>query len=179
MDKPLVWLGTARRDVRAFPADARRRSGFQLRRVQQGLDPDDWKPMTSVGLGVREIRIQTELAHRVFYVATELKMPKKSSLKVTPSSGNVFRDLGFSADQAEHLLIRADLLIQLQEAIASRGLTQAKAAELLRVTQPRVSDLLRGRIDLFSIDSLIDMLARLGVHLRFVLKSSRRRQKVA
>ncbi|MCA1652502.1 MAG: XRE family transcriptional regulator [Acidobacteria bacterium] len=106
-------------------------------------------------------------------------MPKKSSLKVTPSSGNVFRDLGFSADQAEHLLIRADLLIQLQEAIASRGLTQAKAAELLRVTQPRVSDLLRGRIDLFSIDSLIDMLARLGVHLRFVLKSSRRRQKVA
>lgn len=69
-DKPLVWLGSARRDLRAFPVDARRRSGFQLRRVQQGLDPDDWKPMTSVGLGVREIRIQTELAHRVFYVAT-------------------------------------------------------------------------------------------------------------
>ena len=69
-DKSLVWLGNARRDIRAFPADARRRSGFQLRRVQQGLDPDDWKPMTSVGTGVREIRIQTELAHRVFYVAT-------------------------------------------------------------------------------------------------------------
>lgn len=70
MDKPLVWLGSARRDLRAFPADAKRRSGFQLRRVQQGLDPDDWKPMTSVGAGVREIRIQTGLAHRVFYVAT-------------------------------------------------------------------------------------------------------------
>lgn len=69
-DKPLAWLGSARRDVRAFPVDARRRSGFQLRRVQQGLDPDDWKPMTSVGPGVREIRIQTELAHRVFYLAT-------------------------------------------------------------------------------------------------------------
>jgi phage-related protein len=68
-EKPLVWLGSARRDIRAFPADARRRSGFQLRRVQQGLDPDDWKPMTSVGLGVREIRIQTEVAHRVFYLA--------------------------------------------------------------------------------------------------------------
>jgi len=65
-----VWLGSARRDIRAFPPDARRRSGFQLRRVQQGLDPDDWKPMISVGLGVREIRIQTELAHRVFYLAT-------------------------------------------------------------------------------------------------------------
>jgi len=69
-DKPLIWLGSARRDIRAFPADAQRRSGFQLRKVQHGLDPDDWKPMTSVGLGVREIRIQTELAHRVFYLAT-------------------------------------------------------------------------------------------------------------
>lgn len=107
-------------------------------------------------------------------------MPRKTnSLKMTRSSGNVFRDLGFSTDEAEHLLIRADLLIQLQKAIAARGLTQAKAAKILRVTQPRVSDLLRGRIDLFSTDSLIDMLARLGVHVRFVLKSSRRRQKVA
>ena len=106
-------------------------------------------------------------------------MPRKNSLKVTPSTGNVFRDLGFSAGEAEHLQIRADLLIQLQKAIASRGLTQTKAAELLRVTQPRVSDVLRGRIDLFSTDSLIDMLARLGVHVRFVLKASRRRQKVA
>jgi phage-related protein len=70
LEKPLVWLGSARRDIRAFPADARRRSGFQLRKVQQGLDPNDWKPMTSVGTGVREIRIQTDLAHRVFYIAT-------------------------------------------------------------------------------------------------------------
>jgi phage-related protein len=67
--KPLVWLEIARRDIRAFPADARRRSGFQLRKVPQGLEPDDWKPMTIVGPGVREIRIQTELAHRVFYIA--------------------------------------------------------------------------------------------------------------
>jgi predicted XRE-type DNA-binding protein len=100
-------------------------------------------------------------------------------LKVTPSSGNVFRDLGFPTEEAEHLLIRADLLIQLQKAIAARGLTQAKAATILRVTQPRVSDLLRGRLDLFSTDTLIDMLARVGVHVRFVLKSSRRRLKVA
>ncbi len=65
----MVWLGSARRDLRRFPADARQRSGFQLRKVQKGLDPDDWKPMASVGVGVREIRIQTALAHRVFYVA--------------------------------------------------------------------------------------------------------------
>lgn len=106
-------------------------------------------------------------------------MRRKNNLKVTPSTGNVFRDLGFSAEEAEHLLIRADLLIQLQKAIASRGLTQVKAAKILRVTQPRVSDVLRGRLDLFSTDSVIDMLARLGVHVRFVLKSSRRRLKVA
>ena len=106
-------------------------------------------------------------------------MPRTNRLKVTPSSGNVFRDLGFSAEEAEHLLIRADLLIQLQKVIASRDLTQAKAATILRVTQPRVSDLLRGRLDLFSTDTLIDMLARLGVHVRFVLKASRSRLKVA
>lgn len=94
---------------------------------------------------------------------------------ITPSIGNVFRDLGFSADEAEHLVVRADFLIQLQKALTARGLTQAKAATILRVTQRRVSDLLRGRIDLFSTDTLIDMLARLGVHIRFVVKPARRR----
>jgi predicted XRE-type DNA-binding protein len=102
-------------------------------------------------------------------------MRRKNSLKVTPSTGNVFRDLGFSAEESEHLLVRADLLLQLQKALTSRGLTQAKAARLLHVTQPRVSDLLRGRLDLFSTDSLIDMLARLGVRVRIVLKPARGR----
>ena len=69
-DKPLIWLGSSRRDLRLFPALARRLAGFQLRRVQQGLDPDDWKPMQTVGSGVREIRIHVAGAHRVFYVAT-------------------------------------------------------------------------------------------------------------
>jgi len=69
-DKPLIWLGSSRRDLRAFPALARRLAGFQLRRVQQGLDPDDWKPMQTVGPGVREIRIHIAGAHRVFYLAT-------------------------------------------------------------------------------------------------------------
>lgn len=102
-------------------------------------------------------------------------MPRKTSLKVSPSTGNVFRDLGFSPDESAHLLVRADLLIQLQQVIASRRLTQANVAARLRVTQPRVSDLLRGRIDLFSTDSLIDMLARLDVQVRLVLKPTRRR----
>jgi predicted XRE-type DNA-binding protein len=102
-------------------------------------------------------------------------MRKRNKLMVTPSTGNVFRDLGFSAEESEHLLVRADLLVQLQKALTARGLTQVKAARLLHVTQPRVSDLLRGRLDLFSTDSLIDMLARLGVRVRLVLKPARGR----
>jgi phage-related protein len=68
-DKPLAWVGSSLDDLRAFPAAARREAGFQLRRVQSGLMPDDWKPMTSVGRGVYEIRIRTGQEHRVFYVA--------------------------------------------------------------------------------------------------------------
>ena len=68
-DKPLVWLGSSLTDLRAFPRDARRLAGFQLRRVQQGLQPNDWKPMTTVGPGVQEIRVHTRLAQRVLYVA--------------------------------------------------------------------------------------------------------------
>ena len=100
-------------------------------------------------------------------------MAKKSAIRVTPSTGNVFRDLGFSKEESEHLLIRADLLIQVQKAIVSKRLKQAEAAKVLRVTQPRVSDLLSGRIDLFSTDSLIDMLARLDVGVRLVVKTPR------
>ena len=100
-------------------------------------------------------------------------------LKLTRSSGNVFRDLGFSPGEAEHLRVRSELMVSLQKAIAARGLTQSKAAELLDVTQPRVSDLVRGRIDLFSIDTLIEMLSRLGIRAKVVLRPSRRRAGVA
>jgi len=102
-------------------------------------------------------------------------MPSKRRIKVTQSTGNVFRDLGFPAEEAEHLLIRADLLLQLQKAVAARRLTQAAVAKVLRITQPRVSDLLRGQLHLFSSDTLIDFLARLGIRVRFVVTPSRRR----
>ena len=100
-------------------------------------------------------------------------------LKVTRSGGNVFRDLAFPPEEAEHLKVRADLLIHLQKLIASRHLKQAEATKALRMTQPPVSDLLRGRVDPLSTDALIDMLAHLGVRVRPVLEPSRRRLKVA
>src|SRR5436309_12376921 len=101
-----------------------------------------------------------------------------TKLKVTPSTGNVFRDLGFRREEAEHLLVRADLMIQVQKLIASRRLKQREAATVLRESQPRVSDLLRGRIDLFSTDALIEMAARLGARVRLSVKP-RRGLKVA
>ena len=90
-------------------------------------------------------------------------------VKLTRSSGDVFRDLGFSGDEAEYLKLRAQLMINLQKVITVRRLKQAEVARLLGVMQPRVSDVMRGRIDLFSIDTLIDMLARLGIRVKLVL----------
>ncbi len=83
--------------------------------------------------------------------------------RIARSSGNVFRDLGFSREEAENLKARADLMIELTKIIEAAGLTQTDAAALLGVTQPRISDLVRGKIELFSIDALVDMLARAGV----------------
>jgi predicted XRE-type DNA-binding protein len=99
--------------------------------------------------------------------------------KVTPSTGNVFRDVGFSRKEAAHLVARADLMIAVQEAIAKRRLTQAAAAKILGVHAPRVSDLMRGRIDLFSIETLIDMLARLDIQVKMVVGRRRRRAGAA
>ena len=78
------------------------------------------------------------------------------------SSGNVFKDLGFPAKMAENLRIRCELMDEIAGLIERRGLTQAAAAKVFGVTQPRVSDLVRGKIDLFAIDALVDMLARAG-----------------
>lgn len=94
------------------------------------------------------------------------------AIRMQRSSGNVFTDLGFPKEEAAHLLIRADLMIQLKKLIEERELTQKHAAEVLGVTQPRISDLVRGRIDLFSIDTLVEMLTRLGVAV--TLKTKRR-----
>ena len=69
MAKALVWLGSSLADVKGFPEPARRTAGYKLRRLQEGLEPNDWKAMPGVGPGVREIRLHTTTEHRVFYVA--------------------------------------------------------------------------------------------------------------
>lgn len=69
--KAIRWMGTSKHDLGAFPPDVRRKAGHQLYKVELGEEPSDWKPMVSVGPGVREIRIHDDAgAFRVLYVAT-------------------------------------------------------------------------------------------------------------
>lgn len=65
----MIWVGASLASLRAFPDDARRRAGYQLRRLQVGLPPDDGKPVHTVGAGVEEIRIHLDREFRVLYVA--------------------------------------------------------------------------------------------------------------
>lgn len=83
------------------------------------------------------------------------------AIRIQRGSGNVFEDVGFPRAEAAHLLIRTDLMLQIARVLKARKLTQARAAKLLKVSQPRISDLVRGRIELFSIDALVEMLTRL------------------
>jgi len=85
---------------------------------------------------------------------------------ITESSGNVFADLGFSAEEATLLQLRADLMASLRQTIDTNGWTQAQAAEILSVGQPRVSDLMRGKWEKFSLDMLITLAVRVGLHPR-------------
>jgi predicted XRE-type DNA-binding protein len=82
------------------------------------------------------------------------------------SSGNVFVDLGFSPDEAAVLQMRAELMAGLRKFIKAKKLTQVKAAEILGVSQSRVSDLIRGKWERFSLEMLITLATRAGMHVR-------------
>lgn len=78
------------------------------------------------------------------------------------SSGNVFVDLGFAGEQAENLLARTKLMVAVKEIIRESNWTQSDAAQMLRVNQSRISDLMTGKIEKFSVDMLMKWLDRLG-----------------
>lgn len=90
---------------------------------------------------------------------------------IIESSGNVFADLGFSPEESTLLQLRADLMASLRQAIEARGWTQAHAAEVLGIGQPRVSDLIRGKWEKFSLDMLITLAVRVGLHPRVALEA--------
>ena len=78
------------------------------------------------------------------------------------SSGNVFADLGFELEEAANLKLRSQLMIEVDKALMEKKLTQQAAAKALGISQPRVSDLLRGKAEKFTIDALVNILTKLG-----------------
>lgn len=91
--------------------------------------------------------------------------------QITTSSGNVFSDLGFDDAEAQVLALRADLMAQLEKTIKARNMTQVAAAKILGVSQGRVSDLARGKVEKFSLDMLVTFAAKLGKPARIELSA--------
>jgi predicted XRE-type DNA-binding protein len=97
------------------------------------------------------------------------------STTITKSSGDVFRDLGFSPAEARNLRLRSELMTALRWFIQKEGLTQADAAKRLKVSQPRISDLTRGKLSRFSLDTLVNMLTDAGLDVAVTVKRPARR----
>ncbi len=91
-------------------------------------------------------------------------MNKRDS-QITDSSGNVFTDLGFEKVEAENLFVRSKLMAAVKSYIEMEGITQTEAAVRFKVAQPRISEIYQGKVELFSVDKLINMLARVGQHV--------------
>jgi predicted XRE-type DNA-binding protein len=88
------------------------------------------------------------------------------------SCGNVFKDIGFDDEEAAHLLARTDLMLQIRNTIQERNLTQVEAAKILKVRQPRIAEIKAMKIQLYSVDTLLKYLARLGTQVSFQFKKS-------
>ena len=105
--------------------------------------------------------------------SAEAVQPRVEDLKIHHGDARgVFYDICKTPQEAQHLTLRSELIIEIRELLRRRQLTQARAAKLFGVTQPRISDLMRGKIDLFSLDTLINMLTRAGVAVHLVVEQS-------
>lgn len=108
-------------------------------------------------------------------------MKKKVAAKTRPEikfekgSGDVWIDLGFSPAEARNLRMRSEMMMALDDFITRKKLTQAQAAKQLKVTQPRISDLMRGHIDRFTLDTLVKMAVRAGLEVDLQVKMPSRR----
>ena len=97
-------------------------------------------------------------------------MTKRS--KIENGSGNVFEDVGFPPDQAHNLLLRAEMMIRVEQFVKRGGMTQQAAARVLGVTQPRLNLLLKRKINLFSLDALVNMLSKAGMRVELRVKKA-------
>ena len=95
------------------------------------------------------------------------------------SKGNVFDDLGFDPAESADLALRAYLMAALREFIERQGLTQVKAAKFFGIKQPKISNIMNGKVDAISSDYLVGLLARTGGELRYSFKQPTKRQAEA
>jgi predicted XRE-type DNA-binding protein len=98
-------------------------------------------------------------------------------MRATKGSENVFLDCGFPPAEAENLRIRAEMMMALTGYIQERKITQSRAATIMGVSQPRISDLARGKIGLFTIDTLVNMLTAAGLKVDLAITAGRPRAK--
>lgn len=125
-------------DLRALPISASRETGYQINQIQNGLDPDDWEPMNTVGQGV-------QMSSQRF--------------------ANIWDAIEDTPEVAENMKLRSTLMTALKQHITRARMSQAEAAKLFGMTQPRVSDLMRGKINVFGLDALVNMAAAAGLYI--------------
>ena len=164
--------------------------------MPSGMTP--FKPMPTVGAGAYEIRVRdTSGAYRAIYVAkldtaiyvlhafqkksqrtakfdevSHEKEDRSACVRYAPrvkSSGNVFLDLGFDPAEAEIMALRAEVMVRLEQHLKMQGWTQAESAKRLGITQPRVSRLIKGKWQDFSLDMLLTLAARVGLQPKVML----------
>ena len=129
--------------LRAFPADVRHEIGMELMRVQASLMLTNFKPMSTV--------------KRYRSIGGWIMA------KATRSTGNVFEDLGFDKAEAEVMKLRAEIMIRIEQHLREQKWSQREAAARLHITQPRVSRLMKGACEDFSLDMLVTIAHRAGL----------------
>jgi predicted XRE-type DNA-binding protein len=195
MPKPVEFRGSSLDDLRTFPLAARREAGRQLDQIQNGQDADDWKPMNTAGQGVKEIRIRDAAGAFPDYLRSQVcrrrirpaLLPEKDgeNQQRQPGSGrkalpgfiegartmsnqrfdSVWDAIEDTPEEAENMKLRSILMSALKSHLTHTQMSQAEAAKLFGVTQPRVSDLMRGKINLFGLDALVNMATATGLHI--------------
>ena len=190
--KPVRFVGDSLNRIREFPADVKQDAGYQLDKLQRGQQPDDFKPIPVVGKGVEEIRIWDDSGtYRVIYTARlvdalhvlhafqkktqrtpqhEIHVAKarfhefdaRAQMKKVKTYASVWDALADTPEQAANLRARSELMQQIAAIVKKRGWTQMEAARQCGVTQPRINDLLRGRVSRFSLDALVNIATAIG-----------------
>ena len=97
-------------------------------------------------------------------------MSKKS--KFVQGSGNIFSDVGFDKEEAENLKLRSELMMRIEDFFEKSGVTQVETAKRLGLTAPRFNALLKGKIELFSLDALVNLATRAGLSVRLQVKKA-------